>query len=170
MTDSCRNTHAMMGASYDKEDDMEIVELKERKTLAVRFRTPAKELPTRMGPIYAEIAGYMAKMGIPFAGAPFAMYYNMDMNDLDVEIGFPVAKAAPEEGRVKAGTLPGGKLATAKHVGSYGTIEATYNKLMAFVGQQGLKTEAFMYEEYLNSPEDTPPDKLETNIYFPLKS
>lgn len=149
---------------------MDIVELKERSTLSVRYRTPAADLATSMGPAYGEIAAYMGKNGIPFAGPPFAMYYNMDMDDLDVEIGFPVGQAWPGEGRVKPGTLPGGKMASATHLGPYATIEKTYNELTAFVGKKGLATESFMYEEYLNPPEDTPPEKLATTIYFILKA
>ena len=149
---------------------MEIVELKERDTLSVRFRTPVSRLSENMGSIYGEIAALAGRSGVPFAGPPFAMYYNMDMDDLDVEIGFPVSAAATGVGRVKAGKLPGGKLATTTHIGSYATIEKAYNALTAFVGERGLETETFMYEEYLNSPEDTPPDKLATSIYFILKS
>jgi effector-binding domain-containing protein len=148
---------------------MQIIEKKETPTLSVRYRTPAAELPNSMGPVYGEIAAYMGKNGIRFAGPPFAMYYNMDMNDLDVEIGFPVPAAAAGAGRVKAGKLPGGSFAVAKHVGPYATIEETYNGLTAFVKEKGVQPEAYMFEEYLNSPEDTPPDKLETVIYFPLK-
>jgi len=148
---------------------MDIVELKARDTLAVRYRTPMAELSKSMGQAYGEIAAYMGKKGIPFSGPPFAMYYNMDMDDLDVEIGFPVASQAAGEGRVKPGRLPGGKLAMATHIGSYEGIGATYEKLTAFVSERALKPEEYMYEEYLNSPEDTPPEKLATNIYFPLK-
>ncbi len=149
---------------------MEIVENEERNTLAMRYRTSMAKLSESMGQAYGEIAAYMGKSGIPFAGPPFAMYFNMDMNDLDVEIGFPVGTPASGEGRVKPGKLPGGKLAKALHIGSYESIGATYEMLTAFVGERGLKPEEFMYEEYLNSPEDTPPEKLATNIYFPLKS
>jgi effector-binding domain-containing protein len=148
---------------------MDIVELKERTTLSVRYRTPAAALAASIGPAYGEIAAYMGRNGIPFAGPPFAMYYNMDMDDLDVEIGFPVEQAWPGDGRVKPGKLPGGKMASATHIGPYATIEKTYNELTAFVGKKGLATETFMYEEYLNSPEDTPPEKLATTIYFILK-
>ncbi|MBN2051774.1 MAG: GyrI-like domain-containing protein [Spirochaetales bacterium] len=148
---------------------MEIIEREKQPTLAVRYRTPVADLPKTMGPIYGEIAAYMGKKGIPFAGPPFAMYYNMDMNDLDVEIGFPVAEAAAGEGRIFPGTLPGGRIARAQHLGSYETFEKTYTALTAFIKEKGLETETFMYEEYLNSPEDTPPEKLATNIYFPLK-
>jgi len=148
---------------------MQIIERKETPTLSVRYRTPAADLPNSMGPIYGEIAAYMGKSGIPFAGPPFAMYYNMDMNDLDVEIGFPVAKVTAGEGRISAGKLPGGSFATAKHTGPYTALEETYNALTAFVKDKGVQMETFMFEEYLNSPEDTPPETLETAIYFPLK-
>lgn len=148
---------------------MEIVQRQKTNTLAVRYRTPAAKLAESMGPIYGEIAAYMAQKGIDFAGPPFAMYYNMDMDDLDVEIGFPVGTAQKGEGRVRAGFLPGGRLATAKHTGPYETIERPYNELTAFVAGKKEAAESFIYEEYLNSPEDTPREKLETNIYFPLK-
>jgi effector-binding domain-containing protein len=147
---------------------MEIIEQAERNTLAVRYRTPMAKLSESMGQAYGEVAAYMGTSGIPFAGPPFALYYNMDMADLDVEVGFPVAAPAHGEGRVAPGKLPGGKLATATHIGSYESMSETYEKLSAFVGGRGLKPKEFMYEEYLNSPEDTPPEKLATNIYFPL--
>ena len=143
---------------------MRIIERKETPTLSVRCRTPVAELPNTMGRIYGEIAAHMGKSGIPFA-----MYYNMDMNDLDVEIGFPLAVPAAGAGRVAAGKLPGGSFATAKHTGPYAAIEETYNALTAFVKGKGVQPETFMFEEYPNSPEDTPPEKLETAIYFPLK-
>lgn len=148
---------------------MKIIERKETPTLSVRYRTPVSELPATMGPIYGEIAALMGRDGIPFAGPPFARYFNMDMNDLDVEIGFPLASPAAGAGRVEAGKLPGGFFAAATHVGPYATIEATYNALTAFIKEKGVAPEEWMFEEYLNSPEDTPPEKLETTIYFPLK-
>lgn len=149
---------------------MEILRKKEQPALSIRYRTAAAKLPETMGPVFGQIAAYMARKGIPFAGPPFAMYHNMDMEDLDVEIGFPVNSPAPGEGRVKPGRLPGGKLAMATHIGSYESLGGTYEKLTAFVQERALTPEEYMYEEYLNSPEDTAPEKLATNIYFPLKA
>jgi effector-binding domain-containing protein len=148
---------------------MQIIERKETPTLTVRYRTPVSELPNTMGAVYGEIAAYMGKSGIPFAGPPFIVYYNMDMYDLDVEVGFPLAKAAAGEGRIAASRLREGFFATAKHTGPYTTLEETYNALTAFIKEKGVQTETFMFEEYLNSPEDTPPENLETVIYFPIK-
>lgn len=148
---------------------MRIIECAERDALSVRYRTPVAKLSESMGPAYGEIAGYMAKNGIPFAGPPYAMYYNMDMDDLDVEIGFPVGAPAKGEGRVRPGKLPGGRHATATRGGSYETMAKTYDALTAFCKERGVELEERMYEEYLNSPEEVPPEKLETVIHFLLR-
>ena len=49
-----------------------------------------------------EIAQYLAEQSEQPAGAPFVAYYNMDMQNLDVEIGFPVTACLPVEVRSKA--------------------------------------------------------------------
>ena len=148
---------------------MEIKTLKSRPTLAVRTVCPASGLPEMMGRVYGEIAGYMAQAGVDFAGPPYALYRNMDMEALDVEVGFPVGRAAGGTERIRPSELPAGQAATAVHLGPYSDIEKTYNLLQAFVKEKGVKPLSWMYESYLNSPEDTPPEKLATEIVFPLE-
>jgi len=73
-------------------------ELKEQPAqpiLSVRTMTSVHELPQELGRIYGAIATYLAEIGEQPSGAPFAAYYNMDMDNLDVEIGFPVARPLP---------------------------------------------------------------------------
>jgi effector-binding domain-containing protein len=134
---------------------MEIRNVKEEPALAVRTTTSVKELPNTVGRAYGAIVQYLG--------------YNMDMEHLDVEIGFPVASPLPGNGVVHASKIPAGKAAFAVHTGPYATIETTYNALTAFMTERGLVPETWMYERYLNSPEDTPPERLLTEIYFPLK-
>lgn len=74
----------------------EIREQVAQPTLSIRTRTPIGDLPRLLGESYDKIAGYLAELGEEPAGAPFAAYYNMDMQDLDVEIGFPVGKSLVE--------------------------------------------------------------------------
>ena len=45
----------------------------------------------------------------------------------------------------------------------------TYDALTAFCKERGVELEERMYEEYLNSPEEVPPEKLETVIHFLLR-
>ena len=154
---------------------MEIRSTNERDTMAIRTSTPLEKLPEVMGACYGEIMQYLGSAGIRPAGPPFAIYHNMDMSSLDVEIGFPVAVGAADttgkqgRGRVRPGKIPGGKAVVAIHTGPYAKLGETYDRLLAFVKEQGLTTESFSYEYYLNDPGTTPPESLQTEIYFPLK-
>ena len=148
---------------------MEVRNVEERHTLVIRTSTPVEKLSEVMGASYGEIMQVMGSSGAQPAGAPFAMYHNMDMSNLDVEIGIPVSAAVPGGGRVKAGKLPGGKAAVTLHVGPYGEIGKAYDRLTAFVKEQGLNPASFTYEVYLSDPSETPAEELQTEIYFPLK-
>jgi effector-binding domain-containing protein len=148
---------------------MEVRNTKEQPTLAVRTSTPVEKLSEVMGSCYGEIMQVIGSTGAQPAGPPFAMYYNMDMSNLDVEIGFPVTAKTEGSGRVKAGKLPGGKAVTTLHVGPYDKIGDAYERLTAHVKEQGLETESFCYEFYLNDPGETRPEDLKTEIYFPIK-
>ena len=148
---------------------MKIITKSEADTLSVRMFTSLEDLPKNLGSIYGEIAQLFGADGITCAGAPFVVYYNMDMENLDIEAGFPVAGAVKDYGRVKRSKLPGGEQAVAQHRGPYDTLENTYTELSAFCKKQDRTPEDFMYEEYLNSPEEVPAEELLTNIYFILK-
>jgi effector-binding domain-containing protein len=138
-------------------------------TLSIRSRTSIQGLPRLLGESYGKIAGYLAELGEEPAGAPFAAYHNMDMHDLDVEIGFPVAKAIQGKGEIQASQIPGGKLGYALHTGRYGDIAPAYDALTQFVKEQGYEPTGVSYEFYLNDPEETPQEQLLTQLVFPLK-
>ena len=151
------------------EEYMEIVTKEKRNTLSARLFTPVTELPQRLGEIYGEIGALFATGKAECLGAPFVIYYNMDMDKLDIEAGFPVKTDIVSEGRFKASTLPGGEQAVMLYTGSYDGMGEAYEKLTAFVNEKGRETESFVYEEYLNSPDETAPEELQTNICFILK-
>ncbi len=148
---------------------MNVREVKEQNTLRVRLVTPVSELPNVMGPIYGEIAARMQSEGVPFVGPPFALYHNMDMEALDVEIGFPVPSPMEKSGRLEPGTIPGGKVVSEIHTGPYSTLEETYNKVMAFIAAEKIKVTPWMYETYLNAPGEVPDAELKTEIFFPVE-
>jgi effector-binding domain-containing protein len=150
---------------------MEIREVTERPTVSLRLTTPVEELPARLGEGYGRIIEFLGKAGIEPSGPPFAMYYNMDMTSLDVEMGFPVAEplSGSGSGEVIASTLPGGRAAVAIHLGPYETLGETYDKLLAYVEREGLQPESFMYECYLNDPGEVAPEEIQTEIYMPIR-
>lgn len=93
----------------------------------------------------------------------------MDMQNLDVEIGFPVSKKLPGKDDIQAGEIPGGKAATCLYVGPYGEIEPAYNALLEWVKDNGYEASGVAYEMYLNDPQQSPPQELQTQVVFPLK-
>lgn len=148
----------------------EIKEQTAQHTLAIRTRTSIGNLPVVLGKTFGEIAGYLGEMGQCPAGAPYVAYHNMDMNDLDLEIGFPVAKEMPGKGDIKASMIPGGKVATCMYQGPYEEMCVPYEALTKLVTESGYQATGIAYETYLNSPMDTQPSELQTLIMFPLKS
>lgn len=147
----------------------EIIDRPAQPTLAVRTRTSVAKLPGAMGQAYGSIMQYLGEVrGFP-AGAPFAAYYNVDKDDLDVEIGFPVATPLPGRGNVQPGEIPGGKTASCVHVGPYDQIEPTYAALSTFVAEQGYEATGVAYEFYLNDPGEVAPEELQTQVVFPLR-
>jgi effector-binding domain-containing protein len=94
----------------------------------------------------------------------------MDMENLDVEIGFPVGKSLAGKEDIRSGELPAGRYGVCLHQGPYDAIEPAYKALTDFVNEQGLTPTGLSYEMYLNDPQATPPEELQTRILFPLAS
>lgn len=147
---------------------MEIKTKSEQQTASVRVRTSVERLKEEFATGYAEIAAALERQGTTPTGAPYALYYNMDMQDLDVEMGFPVAGPFKPEGRIKKGVLPGGRTAMHTHKGPYEAIHNSYNALSEFMAEQKVVPKGLCYESYLTDPGTTPPEDLVTEINFPL--
>jgi AraC family transcriptional regulator len=67
-------------------------------------------------------------------------------------------------------TLGGGRCAVLRHQGPYASMRAAYQWLYGqWLVQSGHEAaNSPVFEEYLNNPRDTPPDRLLTDIYLPL--
>ncbi len=136
--------------------------------LSIRTHSAVQDLPQVLGKAYGAIMQYLGELGVSPAGAPFVAYFNMDMQDLDMEIGFPVMQPLPGKGEVQASQIPAGKAATCLHTGPYPEIEHAYKALSAWVSEKGYTPTGVSYEFYLNDPQQTPPQELQTQILFPL--
>ena len=137
--------------------------------IALRRTTSANDLSAVFGESYGLLGAYLAEVGEAPAGPPYACYFNMDMENLDVEIGFPVGSVLPGKGEVYSRELPQGEYASCLFIGTYREIESAYDALGQWVEEQGRKASGEAYEYYLNDPGDTAPEDLQTLIVFPLE-
>lgn len=141
-----------------------------RPALSIRTRTPVTHLPQEMGKIYGTIYQYMLEIGAEPGEAAYAAYYNMDMNDLDVEIGFLVAKPVPGRGEIQNSEIPGGKQVSAMYKGPYSQMEPVYNAMAGWMESNNYVPTGIAYEFYYNDPSQVPESELLTKIVFPLNA
>lgn len=148
--------------------DIMLLEQPEVPTLAVRTRTRVQDLPLLIGKTYGSIAAYLGELGHHMAGIPFVAYHNMDMQDLDVELGFPVAQKLPGKGDIRSGAIPAGLNVACLYQGAYSGLQGPYGEMAAWIQERGFVASGVAYECYFNGPE-VGENLLLTQIMMPVK-
>lgn len=149
--------------------NIEMIYKNEQPTLSIRVRTSMEKLSSVIDECYAKIGAYLGELSELPADMPFVAYHNMDMSDLDVEIGFPVSKPLPPKEDMQAGCIPAGKRILAVHRGPYSEVESTYNDMMAWIPEHGFAPVGLCYEHYFNDL-SVPESELLTMVVMPLQS
>jgi effector-binding domain-containing protein len=148
------------------------IECKEQNAipvLMVRTRANMATLPQVIGENYGNIMGYLNELGKQPADAPYTCYHNMDMEDLDVEMGFPVENGLAGKEDIQAGEIPAGKYVTAMYKGPYAGMQKPYDEMFAWMKTEGYEQTGVYYEVYYNSPKEVPEEELLTKIMLPVK-
>ncbi|KUG04772.1 hypothetical protein ASZ90_017911 [hydrocarbon metagenome] len=149
--------------------EFDFSEQEAQNIIAIRTRSAAQDLPQVLGKAFGTLLNYINEMGVQATGAPFVGYFNMDMQDLDIEVGFPVAEPLAEKGEIKPGTIPAGKQLSCLYKGPYSQIEPAYNAIMDYAAANNYAWTGACYEFYLNDPADTPESELLTKIVMLIK-
>ena len=90
------------------------------------------------------------------------------MQDMDVEMGFCVARPLPGKGDVKAGEIAQGKVASYMYKGPYSEMEPVYNEIFKWINEKGYQPKGVYYEYYYNSPGEVSEGELLTRIVIPI--
>ncbi|NTV16725.1 MAG: GyrI-like domain-containing protein [Chlorobiaceae bacterium] len=147
----------------------ELKELVARPALTIRTRTRVSNIAALFDKGYSSIARLLKERGKEPAEPPFAIYYNMDMdNDIEVEFGFPVDEPLEGSGSITASATPSGKSVATLYIGPYEEVAPAYDYLMKWCTDNNLMMNGTAYEIYLNDPSDTPPEMLKTQIHLLL--
>lgn len=148
--------------------DIGVLKKNGRHTLSVRARAKVEDLPKLIGESYGEMAAYLKQIGEVLADMPYVAYHNMDMQNLDVEIGFPVCEELPGKGDIKPGLIPAGKVVFCVYRGAYSEMEPTYNEMAKWITDNGFKPTGLVYEHYYNGP-GFPESEMLTMIVMPAE-
>ena len=141
------------------ENDVQLTELAPQTVLAIRKTIPMAGVGEFIGPTIGKLYGIAGQAGLTPAqsGSSLALSYGPPTDTIDIAAAVPVEEDAaaitaklPDD--VQVLTLPGGKTATLKYVGEYDGLPAQYQKIGAWVQNQGLTPRYAPWEEYLCGP------------------
>jgi effector-binding domain-containing protein len=150
--------------------EIEIKEIESQPTIGIRVTILPSELSEAMGEILPEVWSYLESRGIYPASPPFARYYAYGADAVDMEAGFAVAAPLSGDGRIVAGELPGGQVATTWHVGPYDTLTQAYDALRAWLKEQQWEEAGAPWEVYWTDPGEVPdPAAWRTEVLWPVK-
>ena len=148
--------------------ECEVVERPAQPALVARIRVPAQDMTLMLGDVYGAIRQYLAQLGETPAGPPYAAFGDVGRQNLDVELGYPVARPLRGKGGIKAGEIPAGRYATCLHVGPYAEIDPAYAALDRWVAENGHRATGQAYELYPDEVGSTLPQQLRVRLLFPL--
>jgi effector-binding domain-containing protein len=148
--------------------NFEILQKREQPTLFIRTKTKVENLPIIIGESYGKMSAYLQEIGEFLSEVPYVAYYNMDMQNLEVEIGFPVSKALSGKGDIKSGCIAAGKVVFCIYRGAYGEMEATYNEMAEWIADNKYEPTGIVFEHYYNGP-GFPESEMLTMIVMPLE-
>lgn len=148
---------------------IELIEQAAQPVLCVRLTTSVDRLTEEFDRNFALIGSYLSEIGEQPVSAPYAAYYNHDMQNLDIEMGFPVGEALPGKGEIMSGALPAfPKAVCGIHKGSYESLGETYGQIYQYVADNNFEVSGAHYDFFISNPDDTPESELITRIVIPV--
>lgn len=131
------------------------------------------EISAALAAAYGRVAGFVASNGLQLVGQPLAITNYRDERGWGFDAGFPVngapARGAGPESPVRMGETYGGLVVRAVHVGTYSELQATYDKVAAFMVAHKLENNGRSWDVYVSDPGSTPEDEVITEVYYPVK-
>ncbi len=151
-----------------------LVERNETRVLAVRrtgdYNQSAGDAWRAIG-AFAGARGLFHQPGIQCIGVSYDDPDTVEAENLRYDACITVSDNIQPEGEVKARTLAGGRYAMFLHEGPYENLVHTYRGIFGQwlpASGEELREEP-CFEIYLNSPDQTPPQDLKTEIYVPIR-
>jgi len=141
--------------------------------LGVRKTAGMSEMCSSMESVFCDVASAVEDAGLPTEeGISVYHHFNIKTQIFDYTSGFVVPNLPdPIPAGLESWSIPEMQAFAVDHTGSYDHLGNAWSAAHQHVrGKKGLKpSKVGGYELYKNSPNDTPPEELRTEIYIPLR-
>ncbi|MHB8110463.1 MAG: GyrI-like domain-containing protein [Syntrophorhabdaceae bacterium] len=146
----------------------ELGSIDRQPAITIRSRVTDDEFPDIFESSFARLIAYLEQIGEDLAGPPFAIYYDIMLEELDVEMCLPITKMVPGDGEITCREIGIENAASTVHTGPYEDIEPAYEALADWMFENGYEPIGTAYEFYLNDPGTTSSEDLQTVIFMPV--
>ena len=149
---------------------IEILKRPKQPVLSIRTKINLEKLPVLIQESYGKIGSYFEEIREFTSDVPFVAYHDMtDMENLDVEMGFPVYKPLPGKDDIQSSYIPEMKAVYSMHSGPYTEAKTTYEEMIKWTEDNNLKQTGTFYEYYFNSPLDQDESDLLTMVLIKVE-
>ena len=144
------------------------------KYIGIKTNCSVDQIGNKMEQDYGQLMEFMNDKQDKMAGAPFSIYHEWDLINKKASYTACVPVTEIPEGtpsNVISGEVPATKVHSVHHHGSYKHIGNAWSSMYSRKQNKKFKINKSIdpMEVYLNSPMDTNPNELDTEIYFPTK-
>lgn len=145
-----------------------LIEQPEQHVLSIRTTINFNDYPKTAEKAYRVIIEYAESKGLLFSSGPFVCYHNADLENLEVEMGFPIAKPVAGNDDIYGYTIPAQKAVSGIFLGAYEETDPLMFEIMQWIVEHGYEQQGKIYNYYLNDS-DRNTSELLTQIVVPIK-
>ncbi|PKM68271.1 MAG: transcriptional regulator [Firmicutes bacterium HGW-Firmicutes-2] len=127
-----------------------LIEQPKQHVLSIRTVIHFNNYPKMAEQAFREIMDYADRNDLLLSGGPFVCYHNTDLENLDVEMGFSVAKPSPGNGAIIGYTIPVQKGVSGIFLGAYEDTDPLMIEIMQWIVEHGFEQQGKIYNYYLN--------------------
>jgi AraC family transcriptional regulator len=149
--------------------ECEVREIQSQPAIAIRATIKANAIGDTLGQIYPRVWNFVTASGGQPSGPPYARYYHVEPERVELEGGIPVATRMPADETIVATALPAGRVAVTRHIGPYQELNNAWMALADWIKAQGYTPVDAGWESYVSDPGDhSDPSTLITDVYWPI--
>lgn len=105
-------------------------------------------------------SAYIKGLGVLPIGGPVTCFHNMELEELDVEMGWQIVKPIEDKGEMKCRHVLTGKVVSAIDLGPYEEQDPTLLEIFDWINEQKLEPQGPITYCYLNDTQRPPAELL----------
>lgn len=141
-----------------------------RILISVRDTAGPATLTLKITELYKKLSLFLKSKSLSPIGNPVAIFHNYTNCIFDIEVGLPIPSLVVVHNGLNCKENESQRVVMIKFLGPYKTISSAYTAVQNYIINNELEVNGPSWEEYITNPNiEADSDKLQTNIYYPVK-